>query len=121
MKSGALAATSSAAVRSTRVTSGAARGATGGGINGDKPRPSPLRLAILDPLEELLGELQVAERALGVDVVQERRLAVAGRFGQPDVARNHRAKNLLAEVLARLAGHLHREVVPHVVHRENQP
>src|SRR5258708_30840190 len=56
-------------------------------------KPSPERLRALAfrgtgvvPLQHLLCELQVALRALGLDVVEDRRAAVAGRLREPDVA-----------------------------------
>src|SRR5258708_28126750 len=107
MNSGALDASSgSDATRSTRVT-----GTGAGGISAESPRPSPFRLAILDPFQQLLGELQIAERALGVDVVEQRGLAVTRRFRETDVARNHGAKDPVPKVLACLARHLQREGV----------
>src|SRR5512134_3728523 len=79
--SGAAAASGSAGLRST---DGGGAAGVGVGISADRPRPSALRVAMLDPFQNFLGELQIAERALGVDVVEQRRLAVARRLGQAD-------------------------------------
>src|SRR5262245_62887058 len=90
-------------------------------MSADSPRPRTLRLAILDPLEKLLGELQIAHGPLGADVVEKRGLAVAGSLGQAHVARHERAEDARAEVLARIARDLLREIVAGIEHGQNDP
>ena len=68
--------------------------------------------------ENLVGERQVAHRAPRVCVIEQRGLAVTGRFAEADVARNHRFEHLVAEVAANFGGDLACEVAPQVRHRQ---
>ena len=69
-------------------------------------------------VEELVGDGEVALRARAAQVVEQHRLAVARRLGQPDVARHGGLEDLVAEVLRDLGAHLVREVHAAVEHRE---
>src|SRR5262249_28680750 len=56
--------------------------------------------------EYLLGQLDVALRALRADVVAQDWLAVAGGFGEPDVPRDHRAEDFLFKEIPQVCGNL---------------
>src|SRR5215813_5683145 len=47
-------------------------------------------------------------------------LSVAGRFGEPDITRNHRLKNLKTIKVAKVGRHSGRQVSTLVVHRQQQ-
>ncbi len=57
-----------------------------------RPLPSALRGSFLVIGENLFCELNVCFRAFGRRVVEQNRLAVAGRFGQPHTSRDNRSK-----------------------------
>jgi hypothetical protein len=78
------------------------------------------RVARFHPAQHLAGERQVRERALRLRLELERRHAVRGRLGEPHVARDHRAEQLVAEVLLELGRDVLRERVARVVHRAQQ-
>src|SRR5579883_2478145 len=77
------------------------------------------RAAALAP-QHLAGQAEVRDRAARLAVVEVDRLAVAGRFGEADVARDDRAQQLVAEVLGQLRRDVVRQVVAHVVHGAQQ-
>ena len=66
----------------------------------------------------LRGEREVRFGAAGARVVGHGGQAVAGRFGEAHVARDHRAVDLVLEELAHVARHLLAEVRALVVHRQ---
>src|SRR6476646_9711365 len=82
-----------------------AAGATG--INASSPRPSTLRVDIID---HLLRKVEVAPRTLRLNVVEKNRFAAAGRYRQLHVARNHRLVNPIAKEIDRFLRHLAGEV-----------
>ena len=53
-------------------------------------------------------------------VITDNRLAVAWRFGEPDISGNNRLKNLQAVKVAKVCGDGRRQIGPLVVHREKQ-
>ena len=70
-------------------------------------------------LHQLLGQAQVALRAAGARVVDQRRLAVAGSLRQPHVARDAGCAQLLPEEGLQLARYLLRQVGAIVEHGEH--
>ena len=70
-------------------------------------------------LDELVGDGEVALGARAAQVVQQHRLAVARRLGQPHVARHRRLEDLVAEVLGDLGADLVGQVHAAVEHREH--
>src|SRR5437868_12570495 len=79
------------------------------------PRPSP-RLFMLYHLSH---EVQISDGAAGSQVMEHHRFAVARRLAEPDVARDHRLKDLAREIAMDLVADLQREARPAVEHREN--
>src|SRR5690348_7930957 len=71
--------------------------------------------------QHFTGETEIRDRAARLAIVQIDRLAMTGRFGKTNVARNDRAQHFLAEMLGQLRGHFVAEIVAHVVHRAQQP
>src|SRR6266849_4739694 len=72
-------------------------------------------------VENLLGELDVAFRALGPRIVGQDGLSKAGRFGQPGASRNDRLEHLFLEKLPQIARDLASQVGAIVEHREQDP
>src|SRR3989344_9693011 len=68
--------------------------------------------------DNFLGDGEVGNRALRLDIVEKRRLAVARSFAETYVARNYGLENLVAEVAPYLLRHLLREIVARIVHRQ---
>src|SRR5271165_2750249 len=92
------------------------------------PRPRPLSLAMRDsyrwrrrarrlvPSQDLSGERQISLRTLGCLVQVQRRDAITRRLGESNVARNHGAINLVAEVLLQIRRDVQRKRAARVVH-----
>ena len=66
--------------------------------------------------QELAGQLEVGLGPARSRVIKRHRLAMAGRLGQPDIARNHGLEKPLLEIFAQRLGHLLRQIRPVVVH-----
>src|SRR3989344_1775584 len=71
--------------------------------------------------QHLAREREIGLRALGLHVVADHRLAVRGGLGQPDVAWDHGAIELVAEMRLELCRYLVVEIVARVVHGTQQP
>ena len=54
-------------------------------------------------------------------IVNQRWEPVAGRFGQPDIARDHRFKHQIAQARADIVGHLIGQTVAAIKHRQGNP
>src|ERR1019366_6898308 len=68
------------------------------------------RVGMGDALDDLFRQLQVGLGAAGVRIVQQRGLAVAGRLGESNVARDGGLAHQVAEEAAQLGGHRLRQV-----------
>src|SRR5262245_29960588 len=122
--------------RATRSRAGGAAGSAGvpPGSRASSPRPKALRIlaSILSSIlssrldrpgrrsGELAGQRAVRDGPARAWIVLEHREPVARAFGKADVAGDHGAKDLVAEVRAHLVLHLLREAVASVEHREHQ-
>src|SRR5690606_30458283 len=97
------------------------------------PRPRPLFLVAMKnslcgyaaggtPLaaRQLSRQRQIGQCALGLLVVDQRRYAMAGRFGQPHVARDDGIVELVAEMRLELLGHVVGQAAARVVHGAQQ-
>src|SRR5688572_25410377 len=100
-------------MESSRSASVLRAGAASSPSSASSPRPSPFAFAMAVPLcrlfltiQHLAGEREIRLRALRRPVELERRHAVAGRFREPDIARDHGAIHLVAEMLEELGRHL---------------
>src|SRR5512138_1777565 len=99
---------------SRSISSGVLRASSAPGISAPSPLPSPR----LSAIQNLPREVEVSLRPSTADVVEDDRLAVAGRLAQPDVSRDHGAEHSPREVVADLPGHLLGQVDSTIVHRE---
>src|ERR1017187_9323107 len=81
--------------------------------------PGRRRVGVGDALEDLLRQLQVGLGAARVGIVQQRRLAVAGRLGESNVARDGGLTHQVAEEAAQLGGHRLRQVGALVEHGQH--
>ena len=70
-------------------------------------------------LGHLSRRIKVAHRAPGTGIVGDHRLAVTGRLGDPDVARDHRLEHEFREVRTDLSLDVLCQPRPAVVHREH--
>src|ERR1700722_9623389 len=70
--------------------------------------------------QHLAGKSEIGDRAARFAIVQIDRLAMTRRLGQPDVSRNNRTQQLVAEMFAELRGYIVGEIVAHVVHGAQQ-
>ena len=70
------------------------------------------------PGDELSRHAHVGLSAHGSNVVDDNRLAEAGRLGQSDISRNDRVVHLAAEIFASVGGNLAGQVQSGVVHGE---
>src|SRR6266540_1166962 len=98
------------------------------------PRPSPLSLAIGDTYcvygcwragrlvaaEHLTGQREIRLRAFRGLVEMQYRNAIARRFGETDIARDHRTVEFVTEVLLQIGRHVERERIARIVHRAQQ-
>src|SRR3981081_2164549 len=94
------------------------------------PRPSPFNLAmqcplgggdhILVPSPRFHRQREIRQCTFGSLVELQRGDTVAGRFGESNVAWDHRAIELFAEVLLQIRGHVERKRVARVVHGTQQ-
>src|SRR5687768_7821045 len=75
--------------------------------------------ALAVSLKKLFGQAEVSRTSLGIDVVQQDRLAEARALAQPDVSRHLSFENLLREVRAHLFDHLIAEIVPNIEHGQD--
>src|SRR5436190_238084 len=79
------------------------------------PRP---RAFLCTAMNDLLCEANVGLGSFGFDVVKQNGLAVTWRFAKPNVARNDRGQDLIAEKLLEVGHDLVGEVGAFVVHRQ---
>ncbi len=70
-------------------------------------------------LDDFGSELQIGLRADAFEIVEQHRLAVGRRLGDPHVARNDGVVDLVAHELAHVGDHLVGEIVARVVHGEH--
>src|SRR6185369_7045384 len=87
----------------------------------EKSALSPLPSAFLVICQNLLGQIQVTVRTPTFHIVEQDRLAVARRLGEPHVARDRRLEDLRSEKIAQVGHHLIREVRSLVEHRQEKP
>ncbi len=78
-----------------------------------------LRLGIGDAIDELFGQAQVGFGAAGVGIIKDGGFAMAGRFGESDVAWDRGLAHEVAEEAAQLGGNGLREVGAFVEHGED--
>src|SRR5215472_10385774 len=71
------------------------------------------------PLDQLLGQADVALSSARADVIKQRRFAIAGSFGQPDVARDDRAQQFLVEEFLQFLRDLLRQRGAVVIHGQH--
>src|SRR2546422_11131992 len=80
------------------------------------PRPSP-RLLIM--IQDLPCQFEVGCGTAGPEIMKHHRLAMAGRFREPNVPRNDRVEHLPGKVAIHLVADLERETRPTIEHREH--
>jgi hypothetical protein len=68
----------------------------------------------------LAGQGQVSNRATGIFVIRQRGHAVARRFGQADVTRDHCVVKLVAKVFLELRRHVVHQAQARVIHGPQQ-
>src|SRR5690349_9686477 len=78
--------------------------------------PSPRPRAFLCAMNDLLREANVAFCAFRLNVIEQDRLAVAGSFAKPDVARNNGRKELRSKEFFQVLHDLIGEVRALVIH-----
>src|SRR5258706_7153245 len=99
---------------SSTGTSPRSRGGSGSG----RSAPSPLPSAFLFMGHQLLGEFEIGLGAPRAYVVEQYRLAEAGRLPEPDAARDHGPEHGVLEVTTDLVGDLLAQVGAVVDHRQ---
>jgi len=75
--------------------------------------------AVLEPKQDFLGEFEVAFSATGARIIEDGRFAVAGSFGEADIAGNAGVVEELAEERLEFAGYALGEIGAVIVHGEN--
>ena len=70
-------------------------------------------------LHDFLRKTDVGFRALGFDVVMNDGFAVAGSFGEADIARNHRGKEMIREAALHFAFDVARQAVADIKHGQH--
>src|SRR5689334_21002502 len=90
------------------------------GRRAERPLPSALRglSSALLISHDLLSKFYIALGSPRTRVVHQYRLTVAGRFRQPDTARDNRRKYLIRKEIPQIIRHLPGQIRPLVIHSE---
>src|SRR5512135_1490364 len=99
-------------MRSMSISVGVGSGRSKSGMSAPKPRPR----AFFCMVQEFLCEVDVGFRAFRPYIIENNRLAIAGRFRKPDVSRYYGLQHQVGEVVAKIIPHLAAQVGPLVIH-----